>query len=85
VPVRLLGRLAVAVLVDVAVDGLFEALVVVLGLTLLTTMIGGVLVIVALQADGPDQTLPFRPRYSSVSEAPGASVSTRVVGASSAT
>ena len=35
--------------------------------------------------DGPDETLPFRPRYSSVSEAPGASVSTRVVGASSAT
>jgi predicted glutamine amidotransferase len=34
--------------------------------------------------DGPDETRPFRPRYSSVSVSPGASVSTAVAGASSA-
>jgi predicted glutamine amidotransferase len=34
--------------------------------------------------DGPDEAVPFQPRYSTVSEPPGASVSTRVAGASSA-
>ena len=38
---------------------------------------------VIIVQDGPDATLPFRPRYSD-SESPGASVSPRVAGASSA-
>ena len=35
--------------------------------------------------DGPDEMLPFRPRYSTVSDSPSASVATRVEGASLAT
>jgi predicted glutamine amidotransferase len=34
--------------------------------------------------DGPDDTLPFRPRYASASDSPGESVSTTTAGASSA-
>jgi glutamine amidotransferase len=35
--------------------------------------------------DGPDEQVPFRPRYSTVSDSPGESVTTRVEGASAAT